>query len=473
MLLNISTAGKTNNTSNVISCKENKQSNTTFNHFLNKKCNGGNKDCNKTTKGANTYKHRENAKEDLPWSIVSNSLAFDEFLSKLGWTRTHDGDKSDMGDNSIVHLEMMAELNKRKLAIKYHDADDIGEILNKCKSKSSWAWIGNYRPLSNKWMLSSILDNITNKNNERFHCRGWTLSSSHTVKNTKVYKSIGSIIKDIKAHELRQKQNNNINDWLPGDGYYIKNGATMSGGGENIKFVTSLKALENYLQEWLNGKRRHKKLNAFVLVQQAIANRRRMVFQSSIFELRVMCVITGGAGSAQGEFEETTLIEPGSVYVHDQMRVKTLPFELKTNNSNCNLSVEIANQEGVLLNKRQIMKQRNTRTSWHFHEMIDAMNENDKHLIKNITIPKIINAMASTASSCCHSHGILPNKTIIVAAFDFIIDCNGNPMLLEVNVKPWLRWCGVRTREAYPDVAARVIAEDFLHDFLRLFDNDR
>ena len=64
--------------------------------------------------------------------------------------------------------------------------------------------------------------------------------------------------------------------------------------------------------------------------------------KTSIYEMRVFCVITGGKNKNVGENETAAFkaisIENGSIYMHDQIRVKVLEVNA-AENSNCSPSI--------------------------------------------------------------------------------------------------------------------------------------
>lgn len=585
------------------------------------------------------YSHRNVIpKYDLTRSQIQNSIPLDTFLENVvGWKRRQIKNNENNGEEKsssfssaqrIIQLDMLAELNpSNKYMLKSLDFECVHKIIQdkvqkevkKNHHRQYYFWIPQFRPLSNKWLFSYLLDRFhynNNKNNissqtasttintdvkkkrqqnsSSYYCRSWILSCSsdikkkydkHNVYPGKVYYTIASIVQALESYssslEEKEKSHNNIdlsnNDWIPQDGYYVKPGGSKTGGGNNVKFAHTIEDVKVHLLNWMKNKRQNTR--ATCIVQQAVANRRRMLLPvnlllattdtinktgekdedskktpttntvtndnrpSSIFELRVFCVITGkdfskrtniaNAGnitstnhSSDNSNESSILphttpppqIKDGSIYIHTAMRVKTVISDSSSSEKE---------EKVLLLNKRQIEKDKHENKIKHFscsitdlcnavttttknttlvsddekEELLDMKNK-----IQSVTIPGIVQILSDTVQACCfpsetfrnsntaskncndkhskekenNNNGIsdddetqhyIPSGTLIVGAFDFIVDTNGNPILLEVNVKPWLRWCGIGTKEAYPALKAREIAKDFFVDLVHLFES--
>ena len=101
--------------------------------------------------------------------------------------------------------------------------------------------------------------------------------------------------------------------------------------------------------------------------------------------------------------------------------------------------------------------------------------------LAEVTLPRIASAVNDTAHACCFvppenkatrdectDKPWLPRGMLVLAAFDFIVDAAGEPWLLEVNVKKWLRFCGVGTADAFPLPLARQISSGALAGILEL-----
>ena len=247
------------------------------------------------------------------------------------------------------------------------------------------------------------------------------------------------------------------------------------GGGKSVQFVSSSTALEEFLHKWMRQKcirKGNHPSRAVCIIQHSLATRRRMLIRSSektsIYEMRVFCVITGGKNKNVGENETAAFkaisIENGSIYMHDQIRVKVLEVNAAENS------------KALLLNKRIHDNNSSSKlSSLYFSQLYEDMGEMQKKL-RSKTIPEIAIAIASSVNATCFTIGNnqeLPNESLMVGAFDFIVDKEGKPWLLEVNIKPWLRWSGVGQKQSYPGHVARSIAKSFLEELISLMSTSK
>jgi len=471
-----------------------------------------------------TFSHRDITEADKDWcGKVSNSKAIDEFFQNLGWKRIilPLRDSSCVENIENIDLEMIADLNKRKTAILPLDVDKIIPI--RLASKASWTWIADFRPLSDKWLLSHYLDefllekekeyakNIGENDNtaqkHRFHFRSWAVSAKFNKETMKDGQfTVDEVINILRKEEERASRNRNMNDWIPDDGYYVKPGGAMSGGGRAVNFVKSLFELEKYLLLWVRLRKKEDKLGAICLVQQAMSNRRRMVWHHMdgiprFFEVRVMAVITGMEDSSLDNSKKSFFsirqdkqrcigLQHGSVHIFPKLRFKALPVP----NSNKGPGPILLNQ------RRQDMANNSAHTcsnttksksemfnSYSLEDFLASIADDGRSnsWVDTKMLPQIVLAIQDTANACCYprkslvngnEHKMttgLPKGAILVNAFDFIIDTEGNPWLLEVNTKPWLRWAGVNTDVAYPHKVARTISAGVLDDLLRLIEDSK
>lgn len=485
-----------------------------------------------TCKGSHscTYFHRDVTRDDKHWcSNVFNSDALDELFQHRAWIR------KDL-DQEIT-LEMIADLNRRKRAIATLDMGQIHSI--RLKSNATWTWIPDFQPLSAKWMLSYYLDHYllklqikdsqtkdqihmdngmdgTSCQRERFHFRSWAVTAKkrcNSQANDPIpdgQYTIDEVLKAIKSEEDKRQdeyekyqQNKNtqiLNDWIPGDGYYVKPGGAMGGGGRDVNFVKNFDDLKQYLDIWVETRRKESKLGAICLVQQAMSNRRRMVWNHKdgipkFYEIRAMAVITGKdnenrnlSGSGVFHWRQGNGLEDGSVHVSPRLRIKALPVPKKDEDD-----------KALLLNKRRQEKANNNAhsckdekrskatmfNSFSLEDLIETFPEKERKTtwIAKKMLPQIISAIHDTSKACCFLNEIgnyngnnttnvkgLAKGALLVCAFDFIIDVNGKPWLLEINVKPWLRWAGVNTETAYPHKLARSIASEVLEGLLDMIE---
>ena len=473
------------------------------------------------------YHHRKLTKDDIRWcSRTTNTKALDEFMTNRGWfflssSSSNQSQKSTSTSTStsistsIIHLEMMADLNPTKRSLCSYHFHDIHQIRQ--RSNADWTWIPTFQPLSAKWMLSHHLDQyLISSTNKRFHFRSWAVvcATGSTSKSTSTSTSKRGQYTMEEALELIQKeeeeryrdfqqfQKNNLkndglewNDWIEGDGYYIKPGGSNSGGGNNVHFVKDYTELKKYLTLWIKDKKEKCKKGAICLIQQAMANRRRMTWThkngvDTFFEMRVMVVIVGKNfeskdGDAERNIKEGLM--DGSIHIFPKLRLKTLPVPKNETTYNCPILLNNKMQEKAN-NSAHTNQDHENKTnmfnSFSLHDLLDSIPEPNQRLwIVQIMLPQLISNICNTVKVCCfptclNHYTSNPNVTntqlakgaFLVCAFDFIVDKKGKPWLLEVNVKPWLRWVGVNTKLAYPHKLAREIASDVLEHLLLMIE---
>lgn len=463
------------------------------------------------------FSHRNVSSIDQHWcGNVSNTHAIDNLFKKRGWVRENNSPEISSKEKTTdkIDLEMIADLNKRKEAILPLDAEKI--IRMRLASNATWTWIADFRPLSDKWMMSNYLDNflkeertmsqnLKKRQENRFHFRSWAVSVKSQDEITKRGQyTVHEVMKILKIEEQRISESTNHNDtkkkndWTPEDGYYVKPGGAMAGGGRAVNFVKNLSELERYLHLWVKLKKNENKLGAVCLVQQAMSNRRRMVWHHMdgiprFFEVRVMAVITGMDNDIiHVEQKDSSRIglQDGSVHIFPKFRFKALPVpksEKKVGPVLLNQRRQDMANNSAHTSKDKSKSKAEMFNSYSLEDFLESIPECEKNSswISKTMLQQIISAIQDTAKACCFPRKVHANNkeckilkglakgAVIVNAFDFIIDTDGKPWLLEVNTKPWLRWAGVNTEVAYPHTLAREISAGLLEDFLRLIEDSK
>ena len=283
----------------------------------------------------------------------------------------------------------------------------------------------------------------------------------------------------------------------------MKPGGGVTGGGSGVQFAANCAAVEKRIRAWARIARKFQRRRAVCVVQQAIGTPRRALLPRgpSVFELRAMVLIAGRSMDAECQSSRAKdfgrRLKDGSVHLFSSLRVKTaeVPMSDSSEPLLLNRRVQLGLGKGMrVLKEGQHDTQKDREFAYYqnclsLEELARALGEgadeagrqNIRMKLAEITLPSIVSAVHDTAHACCfvlrgnkaardNNSGTpwLPRGMLVLAAFDFIVDTAGAPWLLEVNVKKWLRFCGVGTADAFPLPLARQISSGVLAGILDL-----